>query len=125
MINPKVMSDEEFDPSKLDEGIRQVVCYLRSKMFRTKASCQGKTNNEDHCFEYPTVIIHKGYKGISLYQERLRLVRELRAGGYSGFMTSVKHLEGKRPEDPKAKTDKRRWICLEFFDITCAKGNND
>lgn len=46
------MDDNEFDPARLEPGVRDVVVFLRSKGIPTDSSCEG---GKGHSFPLPTV----------------------------------------------------------------------
>lgn len=98
-----LMSDEDFDPERLEPGVRDIVMLLRSKGFKTRNSCHGYAQsvavtggevvfNKDnfHLQPLPWVLLGED-ENISPEETRLRLERELIDAGYCQFQTSVQH----------------------------------
>lgn len=98
-----LMSDEEFNPERLESGVRDIVVLLRSKGFRTKNSCHGYaqsvgmvgdevvfSKDNFHSHPMPWVLVGED-ENSSPEETRLRLERELIDAGYCQFQTSVQH----------------------------------
>lgn len=74
----------------IEEGIREVVLFLRSKGFETLESCQGR-GYDDRVHPHNAWVAVNNDAGKTAEETRCRLENVLIAEGYRNFSTYIKH----------------------------------